>query len=121
MKIKLTVRNECSDFREELFGVAQMCELGDVQWNIDVDLNGSSSALGIFVRHQKASGLDAKFLRFLVISDDRRKQVGRIKVTTVFETVEDFFRSLIPASQLPTWRKLMSRLKSHNKQTQIVY
>jgi hypothetical protein len=30
-------------------------------------------AFGILVWHQKASGLDAKFLRFLVIGDDRRK------------------------------------------------
>jgi len=67
------MRNKCSDFREELFGVGEVSELWGIQWNIDVDLNRSGSALGIFVWHQKASGLDAKFFRFFVIGYDGRE------------------------------------------------
>jgi hypothetical protein len=40
----------------------------------------------------------AKFLWFLAIGDDRRKQVGWIKVTTVLEPIEDFSSSFIPTS-----------------------
>jgi hypothetical protein len=50
-----------------LFDGLRLWELNRI---IDVSKRRNGSMLPIFVRHQKASGLDAKLFRFFVIGDD---------------------------------------------------